>query len=84
MGQEVMCKKKEVIAMLNTIRLDRLVKEKNMKDMEVAFRIGVSPSVFSFYKSHKRDIKAKELRMIADMFGVTMDELYHPNPLIRD
>ena len=69
--------------MLNTEMLEKLTKEKNMKDINVASILGMSPSSYSYCKAHKRSIKAKELRLLADLFGVTMDELYPRSPAME-
>ena len=76
-------KRKEVPGLLNTKMVERLIRERGMMEQEVAFKIGVSPSAFTYYKFHKRDMRAKQLRLLADVFGVTMDELYRPNPKIK-
>ena len=52
---------------------DKLVKARGTTAYRVAKDIGISPVVFSDWKSGKSNPKVDKLKMIADYFGVTIE-----------
>ena len=54
-------------------KFDKLVKSRGTTAYRVAKDIGISPVVFSDWKSGKSKPKVDKLKMIADYFGVTIE-----------
>jgi len=60
-------------------RLRMMRKRKNMSQMEVAGKIGVSRTAYLKYESGKGGIPGKSLTQLADLFGTTTDYLLGRN-----
>lgn len=54
-------------------KFEQLVKARGITAYRVAKDIGISPVVFSDWKSGKSKPKVDKLKMIADYFGVTIE-----------
>ena len=66
------------------MKLKELRKSKNITQLDVATVIGVSPQVLSRYERGEREPDYKTLCKLADLFGVTVDELLGRSPQLFD
>lgn len=63
--------------------IERIRKEKHMKQSELALQmqvlgVDINPSSLSKLEGQQREANDMELRAIAHIFGITMDELVPP------
>lgn len=56
-------------------RLEILIKENNMTKKQLAIEVGVSPSMFTFWKDGRSIPKIDKLQRLADYFHVSVDWL---------
>ncbi|MGL4819503.1 MAG: helix-turn-helix transcriptional regulator [Bacilli bacterium] len=51
-------------------------KEKNLTQQQLAEKIGTSKQTYHLKEKGKSDFTVKEAKMLANIFGVTLDELF--------
>lgn len=74
--------KKDYSHLAKKIREIRIANHLTME--ELAWRLGTYKSSVSMWESGKTRPNSKRCRMIADMGGISLDELYGPNPEYKE